>query len=153
MTDAADAAPPESDHLRVHYGMSGSVPLRLFEFVFEPAGCYVLDCGGFTPMFDLARGRHTRRAAHVDAVYHDHGLAGLLASADTVTWFAWERVERVVLHDGGRFTRPKLRVVTGAETPSPSVRLHDVDVAALSTALERFEERVRVERSAGAGLL
>jgi uncharacterized protein (DUF1786 family) len=42
--------------------------------------------------------------------------------------------------------------VTGAETPSPSVRLHDVDVAALSTALERFEERVRVERSAGAGL-
>lgn len=152
MTDASDPDDAENDHLRIHYGMSGSVPLRLFEFVFEPAGCYVFDCGGFTPMFDLARGRHTRRAARVDAVYRDDGLAGLLALADTVTWLSWETVERVVLYDGGRFTRPKLQILTGGETPSTSVRLHDVDVESLSASLERVETRVRVERVEGAGL-
>ncbi len=150
MVDAADA---DKEHLRIHYGMSGSVPLHLLEFVFEPAGCYVLDCGGFTPLFDLTRGRHTRRAAQINAVYRDHGLQGVLASADTVTWLAWESVERVVLHDGGRLTRPKLRLVTVEGVPSSSVRLHDVEVDALSTALARFEGRVRVDRVAGAGLL
>lgn len=126
---------PSNSPVRVHYGMSGSVPLQLYEFVFEPAGCYVLDCGAFTPLFGLTTGRHTRRAAALDEVYDEQGLDGLLAVADTTTWLAWATVARVTLHDGGRFTRPKLTVETRGEAPSRTVRLHGVDAAALADSL------------------
>lgn len=130
--------------------MSGSVPLQLFDFVFEPAGCYVLDCGAFTPLFGLARGKHTRRAAALDARYDDDGVAGLLAVADTVTWLAWESVHRVVLHDAGWLTRPKLVIETRDDAPSRSVRLHGVDVESVFEALtDVVTGGVRLDRVAG----
>jgi hypothetical protein len=149
MTEAAS----HTGRVRVHYGMAGSVPLQLFEFVFEPTGCYVLDCGAFTPLFDLSRGKHTRRAAALDDVYDEHGLDGLLAVADTTTWLPWETVDCVTLNDGSRFTRPKLSVQTRGDAPVWSVRLHGVDTTALADGIAgvvdgatRFEhvERTRL---------
>lgn len=154
-TDAAETAErgETTDHVRVHYGMSGSVPLQLFDFVFEPTGCYVLDCGAFTPLFDLAVGRHTRRAAALDAVYDEHGVDGLLASADSVTWLSTAVIERVVLHDGGRFARPKLAVETRDGAPARTVRLHEVDASTVRDALAPLlGGAVRVDLVAGAGL-
>jgi hypothetical protein len=153
--DDRDSSPgPDPDHVRVHYGMTGSVPLRLFEFVFEPAGCYLLDCGAFTPLFGLASGGHRRRAAALDAAYADHGVDGLLASADTVTWLSVDRIERVTLHDGGWVARPKLSVATTGDAPARSVRLHGVDVDALADALGTLAgDGLRIDRASGAGLL
>lgn len=122
--------------------MSGSVPLQLFEFVFEARGCYVLDCGAFTPLFGLAAGGHTRRAEALDGAYDEHGLEGLLAVADTVTWLSWEDVDRVVVSDGGWLTRPTLAVETRTDAPSRRVRLHDVDGSAVADALATFLEDV-----------
>jgi hypothetical protein len=144
---------PGTDHVRVHYGMCGSVPLQLFEFVFEAGGCYVLDCGAFTPLFGLAAGRHTQRARALDRVYDDHGLDGLLAAADTVTWLSGDAIERVVVSDGGRFTRPTLSVETRGDAPSRSVRLHDVDAAALHGALADLVGDARVDYTTRTGLL
>ena len=144
---------PGTDHVRVHYGMTGSVPLRLFEFVFEPAGCYLLDCGAFTPLFGLASGGHRRRAAALDAAYADHGVDGLLADADTVTWLSVDRIDRVTLHDGGWFARPKLSIATNGDAPARSVRLHAIDVDALADALGALVgDAIRVDRTSGAGL-
>jgi hypothetical protein len=144
---------PTPDHVRVHYGMSGSVPLQLFEFVFEPAGCYVLDCGAFTPLFGLAAGRHTRRALTLDRAYDDHGLDGLLAHADTVTWLSDGVIERIAVSTGGRFTRPKLTIETHDDAPSRSVRLHDVDAQALHDALADLLGDVRLDYTARPGPL
>jgi hypothetical protein len=138
----------ETGRVRVHYGMSGSVPLQLFVFVFEPAGCYVLDCGAFTPLFGLATGKHTTRALALDRVYEDDGLDGLLACADTVTWLSDEAIERVVVSDGGLFTRPKLTIETRGDAPSRSVRLHDVDTSALHDALVDLVGDARLEYTA-----
>ena len=143
----------DAAHVRVHYGMSGSVPLQLFEFVFEPAGCYVLDCGAFTPLFGLSSGKHTRRAAAVDAVYDDHGLDGLLACADTVQWLSVRTIDRVTLHDGGLVARPKLTIETRGDAPDRAVRLHGADVDAVADALDALVDgAVRVERVEGSGL-
>jgi hypothetical protein len=146
-------AEPGSGHVRVHYGMCGSVPLQLFEFVFEPAGCYVLDCGAFTPLFGLAAGKHTRRARTLDRVYDEHGLAGLLATADTVTWLSGDAIERVAISGAGRFTRPKLTIETRGDTPSYSARLHDVDASVLHGALADLVGDVRVDDTTRTGLL
>jgi hypothetical protein len=133
--------------------MAGSVPLQLFEFVFEPQGCYVLDCGAFTPLFGLSFGKHTRRAAALDQVYDDHGVVGLLAVADTTTWLAWERIDRVVVSDRGRFTRPKLAIETRGDAPSWSVRLHDVDTAGLAESLRAVVgESTRLDHVDSTGL-
>ena len=143
----------EDEVVRVHYGMTGSVPLTLVEFVFEPAGCYVLDCGSFTPLFGLTMGKHTRRAAAVDAVYREDGVGGLLAGANTVTWYAWDAVESIVLHDGGRFTRPKLTLQTRDDVPERAVRLHDVEVSSVYESLaELAGGRTSLRRVDGAGL-
>lgn len=149
MTESESHTP----HVRVHYGMAGSVPLQLFEFVFEPAGCYVLDCGAFTPLFGLTMGKHTRRATALDTVYDHHGLDGLLAVADTTTWLSWETVKRVGVHDGGRFTRPKLTLETRGDAPSQRVRLHGVDVSDLYESLRALAgDSTRLDRIDGAGL-
>lgn len=146
-------AESEDEVVRVHYGMTGSVPLTLVEFVFEPAGCYVLDCGSFTPLFGLTMGKHTRRAAAVDAAYREDGVDGLLAGANTVSWYAWDAVESVALHDGGRFTRPKLTVQPRDGLPECAVRLHGVEVASVYEALtELVSGRTSFRRVDGAGL-
>jgi hypothetical protein len=146
-------AKPGPGHVRVHYGMSGSVPLQLFEFVFEPAGCYVLDCGAFTPLFGLAAGKHTRRARALDRAYDEHGLDGLLVAADTVTWLSGDAIERVAVSDSGRFARPKLTIETRGDAPSYSARLHDVDASALHDALADLVGDARVDDTTRTGLL
>lgn len=147
MTDA------DPTHVRLHYGLSGSVPLQLFEFVFEPAGCYVLDCGAFTPLFGLARGKHTERAAALQTAYETRGLDGLLAVADSVTWLPWERVERLTLYTGGWLARPKLTVETGGEISVRPVRLHGVDVQHSYDALSKLVgDETPVDHVEGTGL-
>lgn len=144
---------PHTTHVRVHYGMAGSVPLQLFEFVFEPAGCYVLDCGAFTPLFGLSMGKHARRAAALDEVYETSGVDGLLAVADTTTWLSWAAIDRVVVHDGGWFTRPKLTLETRGDAPSRRVRLHGVDVPDLYESLKTtVGDSTRLDRVEGSGL-
>jgi hypothetical protein len=143
----------DPSHVRVHYGLSGSVPLQLFEFVFEPGGCYVLDCGAFTPLFGLARGKHTERAAALDAVYDTHGVDGLVGVADSVTWVSVAGIERVRLYTGGWLGRPKLALQTTGELSVRPVRLHGVDVERVSDALEALLAGcVPVERVDGIGL-
>jgi hypothetical protein len=142
----------DTTHVRVHYGLSGSVPLQLFDFVFEAGGCYVLDCGAFTPLFGLARGKHTERAAALDGVYDAHGVEGLLGVADSVTWLPWESVSRVALYTGGWFARPKLAIETAVDHAVRPVRLHGVDVQGTYDALVALvDDRVRLDWVDGMG--
>ena len=87
----------------------------------------------------------------MQAIYDHHGLDEVLLQADSVTWLAYDAIERVRLHDGGRLGRPKLTVSTDED--SYAYRIHDEDSEALATEIERCADRhgFRVETVSGVG--
>lgn len=112
--------------LRVGFGMTGSFPMRLADLFFTEQGLYITEYEYLTPLFGLGAGKHRREAAAMERIYEVHGIDEVLLQADTVIWHAYDDIERVTLHDGGRFGRPRLGVypTTGA---SHAYRLHDRD--------------------------
>lgn len=147
MTDAQDAdgagrsrgaeadAAPSTDvtvEAHLHFGMTGSFPLRVAELFFADDGLYVAEYGYITPFIGLTAKKHRREARAMQAVYDKYGLDAVLFQADTVYWHSYDDIERVAVHEGGGFGRPKVAVYprTGA---SHAYRFHDVP---------RFEEAV-----------
>jgi hypothetical protein len=128
-------------HAHVHFGMAGSFPLRLAELFFADDGLHVVEYAYITPMFGLGARKHRREAGAMAAVYDHHGLDEVLLQGDAVTWLAYDAVERVVVHDGGRLGRPKI-TVHAADGPSPAYRLHDEAVPAeIAAEIEGCAER------------
>jgi hypothetical protein len=110
-------------HSHVHFGMAGSFPLRLAELFFADDGLHIAEYAYITPLFGLGTRKHRRESRGMQAIYDHHGLDEVLLQADSVTWLAYDTVERVRVHDGGRFGRPKLTVV--ADDDSYAYRIHD----------------------------
>ncbi|WP_254545020.1 hypothetical protein [Halomarina pelagica] len=165
MTDASDPAEidpnefedlPTSDvevECHVHFGMTGSFPLRLAEVFFANDGLHVAEYAYLTPMFGLGTRKHRREAGAMARIYEIHGIDEVLLQADAVRWYAYDALDRVTLHDGGRFGRPRIAVhpVAGA---SRAYRLHEVDdLDALADAVAACGERhgFAVERGRGIG--
>ncbi|MFB6117907.1 hypothetical protein [Halosegnis sp.] len=147
---------PSSDievELRVGFGMTGSFPLRLADLFFTNNGLHVAEYSYLTPIFGLGARKHRREAAAMERVYEVHGVDEVLLQADTVVWHAYNDLDRVTLHDGGRLGRPRVGVypATGA---SHAYRLHDVeDVDALADELRPLLNRhgVTFDHSGGLG--
>lgn len=130
---AFDDGTPDSDDLpstdvevevHVHFGMTGSFPLRLADLFFADDGLYVAEYSYITPMFGLATKKHRRDARGMARIYEVHGLDEVLLQADAVFWHSYDALDRVELHDGGWLGRPKIAVypVSG---PSRAYRFHD----------------------------
>ena len=137
----------------VHYGMTGSFPLRLGDLFFADDGLYVAEYGYVTPFIGLAMRKHRRESGAMASLYDRFGLDAVLVEADVVVWHAYENVERVTIHDGGWLGRPKITVYpeTG---PTHAYRFHDrrafeEGVADLETVADR--EGFEVERIGGLG--
>ena len=136
----------------VHFGMAGSFPLRLAEVFFASDGLHVVEYGYITPLFGLGMKKHRREAEAMAAVYAYHGIDEVLLQGDSVTWLDYGTVERVVLHDGGRFGRAKLTIY--ADEHSYAYRLHgEREPAALAADIEACADRFgfAVELTAGVG--
>jgi hypothetical protein len=114
--------------LHIHFGMAGSFPLRLVDMFFADDGLHIAEYSYITPMFGLGTKKHRREAGAMQQVYDVHGLDEVLVQADTVHWLNYAAIDRVVLHRGGYFGRPKLTVYPADETArSHAVRLHEED--------------------------
>ena len=136
----------------VHFGMTGSFPLRLAELFFADDGLHVVEYSYITPMFGLGTRKHVREAEAMQRVYDYHGLDEVLVQGDSVTWLNYDAVERVVVHDGGWLGRPKVAVRTDGR--SYAYRLHDdADAAEIVTNLRGPADRhgFDVDLRAGVG--
>ena len=114
--------------LHIHFGMAGSFPLRLVDMFFADDGLHIAEYSYITPMFGLGTKKHRREAGAMQQVYDVHGLDEVLVQADTVHWLNYAAIDRVVLHRGGYFGRPKLTVYPADVTErSHAYRLHEND--------------------------
>ncbi|WP_435075917.1 hypothetical protein [Halococcus sp. AFM35] len=139
-------------HSHVHFGMTGSFPLRLAELFFADDGLHIAEYAYITPLFGLGTRKHRRESSGMQAIYDHHGLDEVLLQADSVTWLAYETVERVRVHDGGRLGRPKLTVST--DERSYAYRIHGeqtVDELAADIETCADEHGFIVETVAGVG--
>jgi hypothetical protein len=141
-------------HTHVHFGMTGSFPLRLAELFFADDGLYIVEYGYITPLFGLSMRKHRREAKAMEAVYNHHDLDEVLVQGDSVTWLNYATIACVTLYNGGRLGRPKI-AVQPENGPSHAYRLHNdnavfTDLARnIEDVCERYE--VTVERRAGVG--
>ncbi|GAB3313253.1 hypothetical protein [Haloplanus salinarum] len=128
--------------LHVHFGMAGSFPLRMADIFFASDGLHLAEYSYITPMFGLGTKKHRREASAMQEIYEVHGLDEVLLQADTVYWFNYEGIDRVVLNRGGRFGRPKLTVYPADEgARSNAYRLHENDdTDALAAELREVAE-------------
>lgn len=122
---AADV--PESGievEAHLHFGMTGSFPLRLGDLFFADDGLYVVEYGYVTPFIGLTARKHRRESAHMAVLYEQHGIDAVLVVADSVVWHGYDNVERVTAHSGGWLGRPKITVYPD-EGPTHAYRFHD----------------------------
>lgn len=138
----------------VHFGMTGSFPLKLAELFFADDGLYVAEYAYITPMFGLGMKKHHREARGMAAIYEIHGLDEVLLQADGVVWHNYANVDRVILYDGGFLGRPKIAVHPDRGRVH-AYRLHDEDVTLddLTSRLDACSDDhgFAVERRSGVG--
>lgn len=138
MTDRPEEPGEPSVGVHVHFGMTGTVPLRLAELFFTDAGLRIVEYGTFTPLFGLATGGPRRAAARMARAYVDGGLAAAWERGDRTVALDYDAVERVVVHDGGRLARERIAVHV-PEGPPYAYRIHaPVEVGALVDGLASF---------------
>lgn len=134
---------PETDidvEAHVHYGMTGSFPLRMAELFFADDGLHIAEYGYVTPLFGLGMRTHKRDAAAMRRVYEVHGIDEVLLQADSVVWLNYDALDGVVVHDGGWVGRPKVTV--RAREGTYAYRLHDdADAADVAAALRGPADR------------
>lgn len=108
----------------VHYGMTGSFPLRMAEVFFANDGVHIAEYAYITPLFGLGFRKHRREAAGMQRIYEIHGIDEVLLQADGVHWLNPAGLDRIVLYSGGWLGRPKIALYT-ADGLSYAYRLHD----------------------------
>lgn len=134
--DEASDRPTVGVH--VHFAMTGTVPLRLADLFFTDEGLLVVEYGVFTPLFGLATGGPRRAAARMARAYAEAGVAAVRERGDHTVALAYDDVEGVVLHDGGRLARERVAVEV-ADGPPYAYRVHaPVDLGALAEGLSAF---------------
>lgn len=154
--DGPEEDPPSTDvevEIHLHFGMTGSFPLRVGELFFADDGLYVVEYAYITPFIGLTSGKHRREANAMQKVYELYGLDAVLFHADAVVWHSYANVDRVVVHEGGWLGRPKLTLYPDTG-PSHAFRFHDVpafeeSVADLDACADRHGFTVEWESGLG----
>ncbi|WP_436928475.1 hypothetical protein [Halosimplex halobium] len=138
--------------VHLHHTMTGTYPLRLLDVLFCSERVAAVEYGYATPT-DLASGGAERSADAFAATLQQEGLAAALEAAEDCRTIRYDRLERVVVFDGGAVGREKLLLEAGDD--ALSVRVHgplDLDrfTGAVRSVLEPHE--ATVERRRGLGL-
>lgn len=139
--------------VHVHFGMTGSFPLRIGDLFFADDGLHVVEYAYITPMFGLGTKKHKREAEAMQSVFDVHGLDEVLLQGDRVVWLNYDCVDRVVVYTGGYVGRPKVTVYTD-DGRTYAYRLHDgTDAEELRAALSEVGEThdVAVSLESGTG--
>lgn len=124
----------------VHFGMTGSFPLRIAELFFASDGLHIVEYAYITPLFGLGTRKHKREAKTMQAIYDVHGLDEVLLHGDSVIWLNYASLDRVTVHDGGQLGRPKITVET--DGPTYAYRLHvDLDAESLAARVADSADR------------
>lgn len=137
----------------IHFGMTGSFPLRIGELFLTNTGVYLAEYSYITPMFGLGTRKHRKDAGAMQALFERYGIDAVLLQADKFYWFAYGAVEELVLYSGGRYGRPKVTVFTTNDT-SHAYRLigereFEQMVDEVKTAGETHDLTIRVEDRLG----
>lgn len=125
--DRGEPDAPSTDvevETHLHFGMTGSFPLRVGELFFADDGLYVVEYAYITPFIGLTASKHEREAGAMQRVYDRYGLDAVLFHADSVTWHSYDNLDRLVVHEGGRLGRPKVTVYP-KDGRSHAYRFHD----------------------------
>jgi hypothetical protein len=158
--EGVSGSPPPDDEesdqptvgVHVHFAMTGTVPLRLADLFFTDEALLVVEYGLFTPLFGLATGGPRRAAARMARVYTADGVAAVRDHGDRTVALAYDDVERVLLHDGGRLANERVAVQV-AEGPPYAYRVHaPVDLEALADGLSAFGPTADVPVEVRSGL-
>lgn len=136
----------------VHFGMTGSFPLRVAELFFADDGLYLAEYAYVSPFIGLTAGKHRREAAAMKQVFERYGLDAALVHANSVIWHSSDNLERVVVHEGGWLGRPKVAIYP-QEGPSHAYRFHDVPAFEEAVGgLEAWAQRHQVDLQHRSGL-
>jgi hypothetical protein len=132
--------------------MTGTYPLRLLDVLFFSEQVAAVEYGYATPT-DLVSGGVERSADAFAATLEREGLAAALETAEDRRTIRYDRLERVVVFDGGAVGREKILLDAGDD--ALSVRVHgplDLDrfTRAVRSVLAPYEGTV--ERRRGLGL-
>ena len=139
--------------VHVHFGMTGSFPLRIAELFFASDGLHIAEYGLITPLFGLGARKHKREAGAMAEIFDRFGIDEVLARSDAVTWLSYDVIDRVVVSDGGFLGNPRVGVYAeGGE--AWAYRLHDdgADPDAVVDALTPLGEEREFEVIAESGL-
>lgn len=110
--------------VHVHFGMTGSFPLRIAELFFASDGLHIAEYGLITPLFGLGARKHKREAGAMAEIFERFGIDEVLARSDAVTWLSYDDIDRVVVSDGGFLGNPRIGVYA-EDGESWAYRLHD----------------------------
>lgn len=153
-SDAFDDLPSTDIEVEahVHFGMTGSFPLRIAELFFASDGLHIVEYAYITPLFGLGTRKHKREAKTMRSIYDVHGLDEVLLHGDSVIWLNYDTLDRIAVHDGGWVGRPKITIST--DGPTYAYRLHgEPDTESLVADIDNSAERhgFSVELVSGVG--
>jgi hypothetical protein len=151
MSRADDRPPTVGVHL--HFGMTGTLPLRLAELFFTDEGLTVVEYGTITPLFGLATGGHRREAARMADAYVEDGIEGAERAGDRTVHLEYDEIDRIVCFDGRMFAREKVAIHLRDDEPPYAYRIHaPVDLEEFAAGLATFPPTVDVEVAVRSGI-
>lgn len=137
MSDDRSRAEP-SVGVYVHFGMTGTVPLRLADLYFTTDNLLVAEYGTITPVVGLLTGTPRREAARLARTYRERGLEGVRESADRTIVVPYDEIDRIVCYDGRSVAREKIAVHV-TDGPPYGYRIHaPIDLGAFADGLASF---------------
>lgn len=137
----------------IHFGMTGSFPLRIGELFLTTSGLYIAEYSYITPMFGLGTRKHRKDAGAMQALFERYGIDAVLLQADKFFWLAYELIEEIKLYSGGRYGRPKVTVFSTDGSSHAYRLIGERDFAKIAdevtTAAAPYDLDVTVENSLG----
>lgn len=147
---------PSSDievEAHIHFGMTGSFPLRIGELFLTSTGVYIAEYSYITPMFGLGTRKHRKDAGAMQALFERYGIDAVLLQADKFYWLAYDAIEELVLYSGGRYGRPKVTIFTADHSSYAYRLIGDRDfesmIEELQSVAEAYDLTMRIEDRLG----
>lgn len=137
MSDSSHPAEPVVG-VHVHFGMTGTVPLRLADLFFTADALLIAEYGTITPVVGLLTGTPQQEAAGLAHIYREGGLEAVREAATRTIDVTYDDIERVVCYDGRSIAREKIAIHV-ASGPPYAYRIHaPIDLEGVVDGLASF---------------
>lgn len=139
--------------VHIHFGMTGTLPLRLADLYFTADHLLVAEYGTITPVVGLLTRAPRAEADRLARTYRAGGLEAVRDVADRTTVIPYDEINRIVCYDGRSIAREKVAIYVSSGPPY-GYRIHaPIDLEALVDGLASFPPTapLSVERRSGIG--